>query len=467
MKNENDKRYLRETAASGWWLVTKRELTDLWVGGRAMTFLILFSILLGVTSFLLATNSELKLLPPREMVFMVLQISISVSLFISLLIAADSISGERERATLEGLLLVPTSRRQIVIGKYLAAMSIWPAAYGIAAAHVAILSPNSQIMQQSLALSALLGSILVIGFTGFGMLVSLAANNNRSSLFVSLFVAVLFLIPTQFPGTAQTGFMGKLVKQINPMESVNQFLEKVLVNNRTIEEMLPWLASPIILTIVVGVLLFVFAAPRLDLDGEKAKVWRLWPRRVANMVVIIGCWLFAAPFATAHAQTSTTDITPQIAIDTTFKEVKTGDSFDFTTTVSNENSENSGSLVVAMNLVNLGDGDPVDPEDWSPERTQMIESLAPGESATLIWTINAILEGNYLAYMVVIPEPDSPQTTSVPVSSQGIHLTVRQFSPLNPAGITPVAFGIPMMLSILLSGQLWLRRRKLAGAFGF
>lgn len=444
--------------AGGWWLVAKKELVDLWLGGRAIIFLILLSVLLGITSFLLATNAELQLLPPQEMVFMILQISISVSLFISLLIAADSISGERERATLEGLLLVPTSRRKIVAGKFLAAMSIWPAAFLIAAAHVFTLSPNNTITGQSLFWGGLLGTLLVFGFTAFGMLVSLVTSSNRTSLFVSLFVAVLFLLPTQFPGTAQTGFMGQMVKRINPMESVNQFLEKVLVNNRTFDEMVSWLIAPILLAVITSVLLFVIAAPRLDLTGAKMKSWR--PRKADVVAILLLLILITAPTDKTHGQTNPAESPLQIDIDTTYQPVKTGDSFDFVTTVTNHDSSESVPLVVAMNIVNLGDGDPVDPEDWSPERTQEIESLKPGESVDLEWTINAILEGDYLAYMVVIPQPEDPEETSLPIASQGIHLTVEQFTSLNPGGVTPIAFGTPILLALLLVIQILLRRRK-------
>ena len=442
---------------SGWRLVASKELSDLWRGGRAMTFLILFSLLLGITSFLLATNNELKLMPPREMIFMILQISISVSLFISLLIAADSISGERERATLEGLLLVPTSRRQIISGKFLAAMSIWPAAFAIAAVHLIILAPNNTILVQGILWGGLLGTLLVVGFTAFGLVISVAAGSNRTSLFVTLFVAVLFLLPTQFPGTAQTGFMGKLVKRINPMESVNQFLEKILVNNRTFEEMASWLIAPVVLAVLACVVLFILAAPRLDLSGDKMRSWRIRRSRFAALLLAFG--LLATPTMVTRAQTAVPTAPLQITIDTTHKETRTGDSFEFTTVVTNRDTAVSTPLVVAMNIVNLGDGDPVDPEDWSPERTQAIAPLAAGESATLIWTINTILEGDYLAYMVVIPEPNDPQTTSLPVASAGIHMTVAQYSPLNPGGIAPVAFGIPVLLSLLLVVQLWLRRR--------
>ena len=451
-----------ETAVVGWWLVAKRELTDLWLGGRAMIFLLLFSILLGITSFLLASNNELRLLPPQEMLFLIVQISMVVSLFISLLIGADSISGERERATLEGLLLVPTSRRQIVVGKFLAAMSIWPAALLIATIHLAILSPNGRIFNQALLLGASLGTLLVVGFTAFGVLVSLGSISNRTSLFVSLFVAVLFLMPTQFPGTAQTGFMGRFVKRINPMESVNQILEKMLVNNRTFAEMASWLAAPVIFTLLTVGLLFWFAAPRLDLDGTKIKL-SLKRKRAVNVFVGF-CLVLAASFSSpmsAKAQSAVDSSPLQITIDTSYKEAKTGDEIDFTTSITNVSDQASPPIVVAMNLVNLGIGDPVDPEDWSPERTQEIETLAPGETVDLDWTINAILEGDYLAYMVVIPAPDGAQATSLPVASPGIHLTVAQFTPLNPGGIAPIAFGIPVLLALLLALQMWLRRKRI------
>jgi hypothetical protein len=118
-------------------------------------------------------------------------------------------------------------------------------------------------------------------------------------------------------------------------------------------------------------------------------------------------------------------------------------------------------MTVAMNIVNVGKGgDPVDPEDWSPERTQSIEPLAPGQAATLTWRVNAILSGDYMVYMVAIPEPAGPEATSRPVASAGIHLIVEPFTNLNPSGVLPVALGMPAGLS--LGTVLLLRRRRQA-----
>jgi len=50
---------------------------------------------------------------------------VAIGSLLALLAAADAISGERERGTLETLLLAPISRRSLVIGKGVAALTLW------------------------------------------------------------------------------------------------------------------------------------------------------------------------------------------------------------------------------------------------------------------------------------------------------------------------------------------------------
>jgi hypothetical protein len=137
-----------------------------------------------------------------------------------------------------------------------------------------------------------------------------------------------------------------------------------------------------------------------------------------------------------------------IGIDADYRIVKTGDKVLYNTTVTNKGTKASRPLVVAMNIVNLNAaGDIVDPEDWSPQRTQYIETIPPGGSVTQSWRVNAILDGNYLVYMVLIPEPDGKEATSRPIASSGIHLTVTPFTKLNPGGVLPYAIGGPVILA--------------------
>jgi ABC-type transport system involved in multi-copper enzyme maturation permease subunit len=447
-----------------WLVMFTWELKELWIGGRALILIILFSILLSIMSWLLATNNELNLIPAKEMVFLTLQACIAVGLFISLIIGADSISGERERATFKGLLLTPASRRQIILGKFLAAISPWPVAFAITVPYLVLLSQDDgKTVMNSVLWGLILGSILILGFTSFAMLVSMATNSNRTSLFVSLAIYILCLLPTQFPGTAQAGFAGQFIKKINPMEATNQFLEKVIVNNRTPQEMAIWLWAPVLFFVLASLVLFGYAGPRLPFDAG-----RIWMRRPSRsrvpMLSVVICLIFVLGTTSAmalggHTLDLATPLT--ISIDTAYKTIKTGDAVNFNTTVTNNGGEPSPQMFVAMNIINLNkDGDPVDPEDWSPERTQAVEPLEAGQASTQSWTIHAILDGNYMVYMVLVSEPNNPQSTSQPAVSSGIHITVAPFASLNPEGILPLAIGMPVGLTLFTFVLLRLRKRS-------
>jgi ABC-2 type transport system permease protein len=471
-------------ATMGWIVVTSQELSALWKGGRIPALFVPFSIVLSFMSYLLATNKELSLTPPKEMVYFILQITLAVGLLISLIIGANAISGERENGTFESVLVTPVSRRQIVLGKFLAALSPWPIILAISTVYMWLLAPSPQIFWLALLLAGALGSVLMIIFAGFGLLVSIYSNSNRSSLSVSLVVLLLSMVETQTPTGAQTGNVGYLFKRLNPIEATLQVTEKVLVNNRTITEMNNplgsqgfWLLSPLLVALLVLVLLFVFGHAHLSLHaqlGLEDKLKRLRSlrrgRSSALMIVLAGAFMFILASSSlaaralaleSAAKQSNPAKSLQISIDRRYEVTKTGDEFDFKTRVKNLDShKQSGPLVVAMNIINLGSGQPVDPEDWSPKRTQAIGSLESGHTSELTWTIESILKGDYLIYMVVTPKPVGSTSTSQPVASSAIHLTVKPHTRLNPGGIMPLAIGTPAALTVVWLGLRAVRRRE-------
>ena len=251
-----------------WWLVFRQELDDLWVGGKALNLLILFGILMSITAFLLATNSELSLTPPRMMIVVMVQSAITFGLFIGLVIAAESFSGERERATLEPLLLAPAGRRQIALVKFLAARSPWPIAYLFCVPYVITLSQGDLALWPALLWGAIVGTLTTVAFTGLGMLVSLWSNSSRTSLFVALLIYIVALLPAQLPGEFQATAAGAVVQTVDPLEAVRQFLLKGFIDVRPVEELWPLLLTPILANVVILGVLFLYAAPRLRLEAD-------------------------------------------------------------------------------------------------------------------------------------------------------------------------------------------------------
>ncbi len=446
---------------SAWATVAAREISDLWWAGKLPVVVIIFAVAMSGMTFLLASNTELRLIPPLDSVNMISQMAIVIAVLTAVIIGAGGIAGEREGMTLESLLLTPVSRHHILLGKFLAALSPWPVFLAVVTPYIFVIAPNADAGTTAVMWAAILGSLLVIFGAGLGLLISIQSSSNRNSLALSLAVIVLTLIPTQLPGTAQTGSVGLFFKKINPMESAAHLLEKLTVNNRTLDEMWIFIVAPVVAA--VAVLLALFATPnlRLELEAKGSTIFRKAKAvRAAQAALLLFALAFALQPFTVKAEQRDDPSPLQVRIDVFAETVNAGDVTAFETVVTNVSDEPIESVVAAMNIINLDDGAPVDPEDWSDERTQVIEGIKPGESIDLDWEVNAILDGEYAIYVVALSVPDGEEDTSRPAATTAIHLTVIAHTEVNPGGVLPVVIGTPIALSALWFGLVATRRRR-------
>jgi ABC-type transport system involved in multi-copper enzyme maturation permease subunit len=270
--NEKEKSNSREFESSrstepAWWIIFSTELSDLWLGGKALYLILAFSVLLGIEAFVLATNFELSLFTPQEMVFEILKSVLQVSLLIGLIIGADSISGERERATLEGILLSPATRRQIILGKFLGALSAWPVALAITIPVMLLLSQGSSAFGPAIESGALVGVLLIPAFIAIGMMVSIWCNSNKTSFFIALGIFLVFILTGQGLVTTKVGFWGQLLLWLNPIPAGFDFLSNLIVGHNTFAALWTSLVSPFVFALVVIGLLFIYVGPRLSIEA--------------------------------------------------------------------------------------------------------------------------------------------------------------------------------------------------------
>jgi ABC-type transport system involved in multi-copper enzyme maturation permease subunit len=444
-----------------WKLVLKRELTDLWIGGKAFNLLLLYSILLGLMLYTYSLSAELSMLPPQEAVYEMLKNSMIFSIFVGLVIGADSISGERDRSTLESLMLTPVNRRHIIIAKLMAGVSPWPAAYLIVLPFLYVLAQGNEVLGPAMFWGAIMGTVLVLGYTGLGMLVSFWSSTNKISYFVSLSIFALHLVPVELTGDG-VDIAGIILQWINPVAAVNYFLSKHLVNYRSVAENWPWLVSSILLaTVTVGFLLR-FVELRLRLEPGLRRKIRGALRKAIGLISIFVLILVSLSVSTAYAfpMDQAQEQNLAISIDSKFKQVEMGDVAEFNTVVTNNGLQTSSPLIVAMNVINLKKtGEAIDPEEWSPERTQYIDPLAPDEAVNLDWMITTRLYGDYMVYLVLIPQPADTDATTFPVASSSLYLTVEPSARLQPSTVLPFALGVPIFL-LAITLVVYRRRRQ-------
>ena len=247
----------------GWVVIAEQELRDLWLSARGPILVLVFSLLLSVLTYLAAANKELNLLDQKDTVTLVIQVTVALGGALSLLLSADALSGERERGTLESLLLTPISRRQIAIGKLLAALSVWPIMMLVSVPYLWALRPGAGLFADAVIAGFAVGCLIAAAFASLGIIVSILSNSNRFSLAVSFFVFIVLMAPTQLP---LKGWLGDLLIRMNPVTSGTRFVDRVVANDHAWGDEVSLLASPI-LAAVIALTAATVVAGRLRLQG--------------------------------------------------------------------------------------------------------------------------------------------------------------------------------------------------------
>lgn len=238
-----------------WPVVTRQELRDLWIGGRGLVLTLAFSVLIAVIAYLSATNQAINFLEQREAVSITLQVGIAVGSLLALLASADAVSGERERGTLETLLLTPVSRLGLVGGKLLAALSLWAAAFAVAVPFIWFLGRGLDVVSRALIAGAAIGTLLAIFVASLGVIISVFSGSNRLSLSLGLFLLIALFAPTQLPPGAQKGRLGDLLTQVNPFAAGLRYVDRIIVRDHGWTHEATLLIAPI-----VGAALFAAVA---------------------------------------------------------------------------------------------------------------------------------------------------------------------------------------------------------------
>lgn len=252
----------------GWIVVARQELADLWFSSKGLSVLLGFTLLLSVLAYLASADAGINLLDARESVGVIVQTAIGLGTLTALVVSADAISGERERGTLEALLVTPVARRDIVIGKLVAASTMWGAALVVALPYVVVMADGPGVAVDAVAVLIVAGTLVAAALTALGLAVSSLAMSNRVSLAVSVAVLLLLVAPSQLPAVKANGAMGAVLIKANPVSAGLQVAGNVLVKQRMWSDQWTLLVSPVVAAIAFTTLAIGLSS-RLELGGSR------------------------------------------------------------------------------------------------------------------------------------------------------------------------------------------------------
>lgn len=249
----------RENRSRPWAIVAGFELRGLWLSAKGLTVLLGYTLLLSVMTYLAATSSELNLLDARESIGVIVQVAIGLGTLAALVVSADAISGERERDTLESLLLAPIPRRDLVIGKMLAASSMWLAATAVAIPYVASMAQGPAITADAVLVMVTVAPLVGAALTALGMAFSAVAMSNRVSLAGAIATLLVLAAPSQLPAISSQGPMAAILVTVNPVSAGLKLATNVLVAQQAWSSQWSYLISPL-----VAAVLLTFIAVRMS-----------------------------------------------------------------------------------------------------------------------------------------------------------------------------------------------------------
>ncbi len=220
----------------------RKECMEEVFSSRGLLFYVLGCAVLSVFSVLLVSNTELSLLDNAHAVYMMTGIVISLSSLIAVIQGSDGFAGERERETLETLLLSPVSSKEIALGKLANVLFAWLIFFVISIPYLWAVGSTGQNLGLAIGYLFVAGSLLSLIFGGFTLALSAKMKTFKGVLSVGFTLFLLLSgVPTILGPSLRQNSIGKIADLVNPFANALNMLDSVVIDSQGLPSQIPYL----------------------------------------------------------------------------------------------------------------------------------------------------------------------------------------------------------------------------------
>ena len=138
-----------------------------------------------------------------------------------------------------------------------------------------MLAKSDPVFGPAVLWALVLGGLLVPAMAAVGLMVSIACNATKASMFVclGLYLPMLMAAETFRPTKVMTASeiqKGLALQIVNPLAAVHGFLAQVLTFDAPVSQMITMLAPVAVFLVLTFLLLFGYASPRMGLEAGTA-----------------------------------------------------------------------------------------------------------------------------------------------------------------------------------------------------
>lgn len=206
--------------------------------------------ILSVFSILLLSDTELSLLDNAQAVYMMTAIVMALALLIAVISGCDGFAGERERETLETLLIAPVSGVNVGMAKLAGTFFSWCIVFAISVPYLWVLGSAGQNLWPAFIYLFCTGSLLVLIFGGITLGLSARVRTVKGALTIGLILFLLSGSPIIIGPSLRQSAVGRFIDWVNPFGNALNMMDSVVVDSQNFLVQLPHIAILIFYSIV-------------------------------------------------------------------------------------------------------------------------------------------------------------------------------------------------------------------------
>ena len=212
--------------------LVKKEIYEDLATTRGSVLFLIAGMVLSAFSILLVGNTELSLLDNAQAVYMMCGIIVTLGSLIAVIRGSDGFAGERERDTLEPLMLTPATTQNLAQAKLIGILFTWMILFCISIPYLWAVGSTGQNLWSTIPYLFTTGTLLVLIFASASLALSSKTRSFKSALSMGLTLLLLAGSPVVLGPSLRQSTVGRLMDLVNPVAAVLNTLDSTIIDSQ-------------------------------------------------------------------------------------------------------------------------------------------------------------------------------------------------------------------------------------------
>lgn len=212
-------------------LIKKETLED-FLAARGAFSLLVAGVVLSAFSLLLVSNTELSLLDNAQAVYLMAGIILALASLVAIIRGSDGFAGERDRETLETLMLTPMTGQGLAVAKLVGIFFSWLILLALSVPYLWAVGSAGQNLWPAMTYLSITGTLLVLSFGSLALTLSAKIKTSRGVLSMGLTLFLFSASPVLLGPSLRQSAVGQMIDLFNPFADALNTLDSVVIDSQ-------------------------------------------------------------------------------------------------------------------------------------------------------------------------------------------------------------------------------------------